>query len=82
VCCVTLFVGTFIVMDKIQWKYNMIISKSKTLLVLGFFHVDCDFIIQNSINSSKIPSLTYRDFGGFHVECLSSNLDISISACD
>jgi hypothetical protein len=46
-CCIELFVKTFGVMAKVQSKYNVIISKSKTNLELkGWLHVDCDFIIQ------------------------------------
>jgi hypothetical protein len=46
-CCIKLFVETFGVMAKVQSKYNLIISKSKTLFKLkGWFHVDCYFIIQ------------------------------------
>jgi hypothetical protein len=33
-CCIKLFAETFGVMAKLQSKYNMIISKSKTLLEL------------------------------------------------
>jgi hypothetical protein len=40
-------------MAKVQPKYNVIISKSKTLLELkGWFHVDCDLI-------TRIPSNSY-----------------------
>jgi len=46
-CCVNMFIGTFIVMARIQSNYNVIISKSKILLELvGWYHVDYDFIIQ------------------------------------
>jgi len=53
--CVTLscFLG-----DLVLWpKYNVIISKSKTLLELGlkdWFYVDCDFIIQIPLYSYTI----------------------------
>jgi hypothetical protein len=47
VFCIKLFVGTFGAMAKIQSKYNVMISKSESFLELkGWFHVDCDFIIE------------------------------------
>jgi hypothetical protein len=52
-CCIKLFTRTFGVMAKVQSKYNVIIFKSKTFIELkGWFHVDCDFILQ-------IPLISY-----------------------
>jgi hypothetical protein len=50
-CGVYLFAWTFLIMVKIQSKYNMIIFKSKIFLKLHKeLHVDCDFIIQILLN--------------------------------
>jgi hypothetical protein len=46
-CWIKLFARTFGDMAKRLSRYNVIISKSKTLLELkGWFDVECDFIVQ------------------------------------
>jgi hypothetical protein len=49
---IKLFVKTFGVMAKVQSKYNVVISKFKSFLELkGWFHVNCDFMIEIPLDS-------------------------------